>query len=163
MIGNCSDIILFKEWTPFIPTVDAITTAPTLATTHEKKASYKVIGKSLHIIWGYSHIFATGSAAGTGNYLFPIPAGYTIDTSMVDLASDENSFGYGTPVGNGAAMQDSASGNIIVLVYDANCLTIAANNWIGLLPIAYKFINSTHYAFNINNHKVMFTAEIPIC
>jgi hypothetical protein len=142
-----------KEWTVFTPSIEAITTNPTLATTHKKRASYKVVGKSLHIIWSYSHIFATGATVGSGDYLIPIPAGYTIDTSKVDLASVENTYAYGTPVGNGHAMQDGAERNLELVVYDGTRLKLIAGT---------KFSSPGWFSINVNNHKIMFTAEIPI-
>lgn len=157
-IEKISEIVLTqttveKEWTNFTPTISAVTTAPTLATTHKKHATYKVVGKSLHIIWSYSHIFATGAIAGSGDYLFPIPAGYTIDTSKVELASLENTFGYGTPIGNGHIMQDSAERNLLVTVYDTTQLKLIAGT---------KFASNGWFSMDINNQKIMFTAEIPI-
>lgn len=149
-----------KEWTTFIPSIEATITPPALATTHKKKASYKVVGKSLHIIWSYSHILATGSTAGSGDYLFPIPAGYTIDTSKVDSASLENTYAYGTPVGNGNIMQDNAWGSLSVLVHDNTRLKLAVFNVSGFNAI--KFNSSGFFIFNGNNKIIMFTAEIPI-
>lgn len=142
------------EWTTFTPSIDAVTTAPSLATTHKKKAAYKVVGKSLHIIWSYSHIFATGATNGTGEYLIPIPAGYTIDTSKVDIASTEGSYAYGTPVGNGHTMIDSSERNLEIVVYDGTRLKLIAGT---------KFMSSgVWHSHAVNNKKIMFTAEIPI-
>lgn len=148
------------EWTEFTPSIEAVTTAPTLATAHKKKASYKIVGKSLHLIWSYSHIWATGSTAGIGHYLFPIPAGYTIDTSKLDIASEENTFAYGTPVGNGQIMQDNAWGSLVVLVHDNTRLKLSVFNVAGFQGI--KFNSNAFFTFNGNNKKIMFTAEIPI-
>ena len=150
--------IVVKEWTAFTPSIDAVTTAPVLADTHKKKAAYKVVGKSLHIIWSYSHILQTGSTDGTGDYLFPIPAGYTIDVSKVDLASVEGTFGYGTPVGNGRIMNDFGGGHLSVVVGDANNLKLIADNGV---PSQY-FVSSTYFGLFDNNKKILFTAEIPI-
>lgn len=142
-----------KEWTDFTPSIEAVPTNPTLATTHKKKASYKVVGKSLHIIWSYSHIFATGATQGSGDYLFPIPAEYEIDTSKVDTASVENTYAYGTPVGNGHTMQDGAERNLEVLVHDSTKLKLVAGT---------KLMTNNWFSTDVNNHKIMFTAEIPI-
>ena len=147
-----------KEWTDFTPSVEATTTAPALATTHKKKASYKVVGKSLHIIWSYSHIVATGATAGSGDYLFPIPAGYTIDTSKVDIISVENTFGYGTPVGNGNIMEDNSWGSVMVGVHDTNNLKLIACK----SNTGFYVVQSGWYSVNVNNKKIMFTAEVPI-
>ncbi|KKM84975.1 hypothetical protein LCGC14_1293810 [marine sediment metagenome] len=151
-----------KEWTEFIPSVDAVTTAPTLATTHKKKASYKVVGKSLHIIWSYSHIWATGATGGSGDYLIPIPAGYTIDTSKVDMASVENTYAYGTPIGHGRIMQDTAWGELTVVIHDNTNLRLIITNENSGGTQVFKFMSNGFFAINVNNQKVLFTAEIPI-
>ncbi|KKM00998.1 hypothetical protein LCGC14_1798810 [marine sediment metagenome] len=146
-------------WATFTPQVEAVTSNPTLATTHKKKASFKVVGKSLHIIWSYSHIFATGATAGSGDYLFPLPAGFTIDTSKLDVASIENTFAYGTPVGHGMIMQDAAWSHITVLVHDSTRLKL---NVITNLGQVFKIVSNGLFAFVINNQKILFTVEVPI-
>ena len=148
------------DWTNFTPSVSAITTAPTLATTHKKQANFKVVGKSLHIIWSYSHILATGATGGSGDYLFPLPSGYTIDVSKLDLGSLENTFAYGTPVGHGNVMQDFAWGELTVVVHDNTNLKLIVTNDNGTQ--VFKFISSGIFGFNVNNQKLLFTAEIPI-
>ena len=148
-----------KEWTAFTPSIEATGTNPNLATTHKKKAAYKVVGKSLHIIWSYSHILAAGATAGTGDYLIPIPAGYTIDTSKVNLASVENGFAYGTPVGNGLIMQDFNVGQGSVVVYNTTSLKFITTK---SGSAVFTFIKVGNFSVNINNYKLIFTAEIPI-
>ena len=131
-----------------------------VATTHKKQANFKVVGKSLHIIWSYSHILATGATGGSGDYLFPLPSGYTIDVSKLDLGSLENTFAYGTPVGHGNVMQDFAWGELTVVVHDNTNLKLIVTNDNGTQ--VFKFISSGIFGFNVNNQKLLFTAEIPI-
>ena len=148
-----------KEWTEFTPSIEATTTNPTLATTHKKKAAYKIVGKSLHLIWSYSHIVATGATPGSGDYLIPIPAGYTIDTSKVDLASTENGYAYGTPVGHGLIMQDFNIGQGSVVVYNTTFLKFITTK---SGSSVFTFIKIGNFNLDINNYKLIFTAEIPI-
>ena len=148
-----------KEWTAFTPSLEATGTNPNFATTHKKKASYKIVGKSLHIIWSYSHIFDTGATPGSGDYLIPIPAGYTIDTSKVNLASVENGFAYGTPVGNGLIMQDFNVGQGSVVVYNTTFLKFITTK---SGSSAFTFIKVGNFNLDVNNYKLIFTAEIPI-
>ena len=82
--------------------------------------------------------------------------------SKLDLASTENTFAYGTPVGNGKIMQDSAWGQLTVVAHDdTNLKLISTNDNSGGLQV-FKFISNGLLAFNVNNEKILFTTEIPI-
>ena len=108
-----------KEWTAYTPTIRSVsdTNDPRWATAHQKKALYKVVGKSLHIIWEYSHRLASGATDGNGYYLFGIPSGYTIDTAKLNTADEYYGYARGTPVGHGGIMQDFHTGSVVVLAY----------------------------------------------
>jgi len=49
-------------------------------------AYYKVVGKSLFIRYTYNQ--STAGSIGSGNYLFPLPTGFSIDTSTVWTVGD---------------------------------------------------------------------------
>lgn len=147
-------------WTSFSAALGATTTPPVLATTHVKNAAYRVSGKTLSLVWSYSHIFGTGATAGSGEYLLAMPGGYTIDTAIAGAGSDQGGFAYGTPVGDGMVMQDSAWGALAPVVHDANNLKFASYNVAGFS--AFKFMGSAWLAFNVNNKKIMFRADVPI-
>lgn len=69
-------------WQSYTPTIGAVTTAPTLGTTTVRTARYQVIGKTMFLSMQINT--SAAGTAGTGTYLFPLPAGYqfrTPDTS----------------------------------------------------------------------------------
>ena len=150
-----------KEWTAFTPTIRSVsdTNDPRWANAHQKKALYKVVGKSLHIIWEYSHTLYTGATAGSGYYLFGIPAGYTIDTAKLNTATESNGYVKGTPVGHGGILQDfMTGGSAVVFAYNTIYLTIGANTY----NTGYQMVDNGWYRLNVNNYRLYFTAEIPI-
>lgn len=68
--------------------ITATTTSPTKATTTVIDNYYwKRSGDTVHIRYNYSHSSSTGSAAGSGDYLFNMPSNMTIDTNYVDTYS----------------------------------------------------------------------------
>ncbi len=155
--GGVGDIT--TEWTTFTPSIVGITTSPNLATTHKKNASYKVVGKSLHIVWSYSHQFSTGATDGSGHYLIPIPGGNTVDVSKITIGSQEAGAAYGTPVGHGLVMQDDAVGQIAVVAHNEEYLkfivTAAGSGY-------FTFVSSSFFQWAVNNKKLVFTVEVPI-
>jgi hypothetical protein len=79
--------------------VTATTTAPTLgsATVPTNKMWYKRNGSNLDVRFEFAITAAGTATAGTGDYLFAIPAGLTIDTSKLTV--------YTTVVGNAGAFK----------------------------------------------------------
>lgn len=67
------------DWTPYTMTITGSTTNPTKGTTATDQAYWRRVGDQMEIRYEYSQT-AAGSA-GSGNYLFALPAGYTADTS----------------------------------------------------------------------------------
>lgn len=78
------------NWTSFTMVPNAVTTAPTKATSPgADQAEWRRVGDSIEVRYLYWHTTNTGSAAGSGTYWFPLPANCTIDTNKftVDGAS----------------------------------------------------------------------------
>lgn len=111
-------------WTDYSLTIDGSTTAPTLGTTTANLASYRVVDKTLFI--KYSLRQTAAGTAGSGKYLFPLPAGFTIDTSKVTI-DESNDFGtilgqfYGKSTGS---IQKSG----VVLAFDSTKLWAIIND-----------------------------------
>ena len=64
-------------------TIGAVTTPPTKATTRQiDSVTYVREGKYAYITYRYSANPSTGSAAGSGTYLWSLPAGLVIDTTI---------------------------------------------------------------------------------
>ena len=148
------------EWQTFTPTISAVTTAPTLATTHSISGMYKVVGKSLHLSFAYAHGSNAGAASGVGEYRFPIPAGFSIDTAKVDALQLVGSFAYATPVGSAAVMQNSIVGAGYVAVADGTNLAVVAHQ--AATSTGHTVIGSAFYPLATNDERIIFTAEVPI-
>jgi len=68
--------------------IDAVTTAPTKATTTVRdQAWYRRLGDTMEIKASYSHIDNTGTASGSGIYLFRVPKGLTIDSAKIRITT----------------------------------------------------------------------------
>lgn len=89
-------------------------TPPTQGTVVHDKAFFLQQGSILHLTHAYEQSVA--GSAGVGTYFFPIPAGFTIDVSKVQVQTTAG----GTPVGisrcNAAPTQEQAG---VVLVSTA--------------------------------------------
>lgn len=70
-------------WQQYPMTIGATTTAPTKGTITTDIAQWRRVGSDMEITY---HLVqsTTGAAAGNGTYLFPLPVGYTIDTSKMN-------------------------------------------------------------------------------
>jgi len=146
------------EWTSYTPTISATTTAPTLATTKTLIARYKVVGKSLHLAFTYFAAGTAGVNAGSGTYLFNLPNGFTINTSVAPPPSSltaQYTCATGSTVGAGFVNSGSfitvvtatvATDTQLILVADANVSPIASGS----------------YSIGASNMLIKFTAEIPI-
>lgn len=70
-------------WTTTTITMDAVTTAPSKATTPEiDQFSWRRRGNIMQVIYRYKHAANTGSSAGTGGYLLSLPSGATADSNL---------------------------------------------------------------------------------
>lgn len=74
-------------------TITATTTAPTKATTREKdNVRCRVNGQDYECIYEYRAASATGSAIGSGGYIFNLPSGVAIDTNYQYTTTNRNTF-----------------------------------------------------------------------
>ncbi len=75
-------------WTEYAMVISATTTAPTKATTPTvDKAYWRRVGDSMEITYTYHSSTGTGQNAGTGTYLFSLPAGYAIDGTKINIST----------------------------------------------------------------------------
>jgi len=92
--------------------IGAGTTAPTFGTGATKMAWYKDNGnKTIDIRVDIYQASATGSSAGSGTYLIPLPLGYNIDSSICTIAAsaaDASSIGTIRGVAIGASTNYAA-------------------------------------------------------
>ena len=150
--------------------IGGTTTAPTKATSPTFDiATWYRDGEYMVITYTYSHTNNAGAANGSGAYLFPIPNGYQINTSKLQLGNGATASvsPYGTVVGNlkyanttlGAA---NYSSNGLMYVYSStqlvgDYLNIAANQ---SYPFSSGLFGNT--VFTSATALLSFTAKVPI-
>lgn len=86
-LGPDSPIVMLDH----VMTVGAVTTAPTKGTVVTDVCKYWRFKQFLFMRWDY--LQSAGGTAGSGVYLFPIPAGLTIDVAKYGLNSAERTMG----------------------------------------------------------------------
>lgn len=73
------------DWQQYTMTIGAVTTAPTKGTVVRDQAFWRRIGDSMEIRYDYEQSGA--GSAGSGIYLFPLPTGYSIDTTKLSTTT----------------------------------------------------------------------------
>jgi hypothetical protein len=102
------------DWQSYSLTVDASTTAPTLGTVVVNQARWARKGSNMLITYTLSQ--STAGTTGTGVYRFPLPAGYTIDSSVANIdANGTNSTNFGNAWMNRAGGPLDAAGYVVPL------------------------------------------------
>lgn len=90
-----------SDWASYTMTIGGSTSAPTPGAGATKVSRWRRVGSDMEIQFNYSH--STGGSAGSGTYLFPLPTGYTIDTSLITVST--------TATGNDGSIVGSGSGS----------------------------------------------------
>ncbi|MBF32009.1 MAG: hypothetical protein CL529_12660 [Aequorivita sp.] len=76
--GGAEDVTISSE----AITIDAVTTAPTKATSPEVDlVKWFIINNVLHATYNYRQSSGTGGSAGSGHYLFSLPDGLEVSSS----------------------------------------------------------------------------------
>lgn len=128
-------------WTLFTTTITATTTSPTLGAGSTTQSYYLQVGKILYVKFIFTNVSITGATSGSGTYLFNIPSGFTINSSIVtfsnpDFAMGSSIFknGSGSVIGFGIVTAHNST-NYKIMMY-TNGVT------------AFNFLSSTYLAIN---------------
>lgn len=70
-----------SAWASYTMTIGATGSSPTKGTNNVDNAQWRRVGDSMEIMYSYRQTGA--GSAGSGQYLFPVPSGYTIDTAKL--------------------------------------------------------------------------------
>lgn len=70
-----------SDWTPYSLVIGATGTAPTTGTLTSNLAEWRRVGDSMEIRYDFK--MTTDGTDGVGNYLFPLPAGYSADSNKI--------------------------------------------------------------------------------
>jgi hypothetical protein len=153
-LGNTQQNI---DWTSFPMTISSTGTPPTKGTISVDKAYWRRIGDSAEIKYDL-HTTSAGTN-GTGTYVFPMPAGMSIDTSK-SVSTSVNQIGV---VGFGGAFDSARSRAVQVLVYSASGVSLKTigTNAGGTDPDPTDISAS---AFSLGNTEVKysFSFKVPI-
>ena len=126
-------------------TIGGSGSAPTFgATGGTKNSRWKRDGSDLLIEFDLSN--GTGGAAGSGTYLFPIPTGLTIDSSLVRVSTNS---AIATAIGSGSYYGGGAVTSTFVFPY--NTTNLALQN-----------VDNTNASLATNGNTITFTARVPI-
>ena len=157
----------YNEWKIYTPILGAYTggTAPTLGTGSIVTGLYKVIGKSLKCKVTICQQNVAGNA-GSGHYTISIPDGYTINTSLMPLATSDltnqpqSSAAVLTKIPCGFGFVNSGGGtNGVIQVCPATTTTIAMLGGVGS---GAKFIGSLWYQTSIVYQQYSIEFEVTI-
>jgi hypothetical protein len=143
------------DWQSYTLVIGATTTAPTPATVVRNQARWRRVGDSMEIRYSFYAATPAGTA-GTGTYLFPLPAGYSMDTSKIYVDTDRNT---GTAVGP-AMGYSSTLGPVEGSVYAASAGALAIS--LGDDANAPFAVGSTTMPLSTVETTWTFTATVPI-
>ena len=138
--------------------ITATTTAPTFGTQVINQATWRRIGDSMEIQFQYRQ--SSVGTAGSGAYLFSLPAGYQIDSTKLNLSVLGTNSLATTIVGTGSIAGSGNQFTGYVAAYDATRLYIAAGNDT-VNPGAFNSGTAQNFGTGPNFH-LSFTAMVPI-
>jgi hypothetical protein len=124
-------------WQQFPMVIGATTTAPTKpspANVAVDLAWWRKNGQNMEITYDYRITSTTGGATGTGTYLFPLPSGYHVDTSVKPLTNG----GADSMLGLGWVSGGNANELNAVCAFTATALSMCS------LVASPTFVGSTH-------------------
>jgi hypothetical protein len=153
-------------WTSYNLVIGAVTTAPTLGTVIQNTAYYKQDGKQLTIMYSFSQ--STAGSAGSGIYLYPLPSGFIINTTIAVPLAVSSGVAIGTSLGSSTAYFGASQKGIgTVFSYDSTRLQITIYNDNGTNPLVPmlavgSFVGGGFYNLGNVNVGYSFTATIPI-
>ncbi len=137
----------------YVPTIGSSGTPPTIGTTTQNIIRWSRIGNKMRLTYAFIQTVA-GSSNGTGVYLWPLPSGYTIDTTAqpVSTAAGQNTVGWASMFETGWT-----SGVGSVQAYNSSNLALQAQGLATLSGGGVIPFNQSAAVFQIQ-----FVAEVPI-
>ena len=158
--------------------ITATTTAPTPTTGSTTTYIYCIVGNTMYLQFTYINPTATTNVAGVGNgvYFYNLPAGYTIDTSLIQTvtpgsSSTANQNAYGPNLGYAALDWFVPFTNKVtclgVSVYATSTTSVsifipsAVEN--GALSVnSFMWHGSTFFGYQPGYNRYTFTCSFPI-
>jgi hypothetical protein len=147
------------DWVSYNLVIGATTTAPTPGTVNVNQARWRRVGDSMEIIYNFEQ--GSAGTAGSGDYLFPLPTGYSVDTSKLLVLNPARtivgnaklSFGLGTSGAN------TPNASVLLGTTNPNAFKITYPN----TTIEGTFtMGSGGFGLNAGALSLSFYAQIPI-
>lgn len=139
------------DWVSYTLAIKGATTDPTEGTGVTKAARWRRVGDSMEIEFQYKQTGA--GTAGSGGYYFPLPTGYSIDTSKMTI-SDSNAL----VVGNSRADNGATYIYGVSVVYNSTAIFIQGGN--DTQP--FNTIGASFFQLSGTTIRYAFTARVPI-
>jgi hypothetical protein len=148
-------------------TLTAVTANPSKGTTSIDKVLMRRVGDSAQFLYNYAQT-AAGASAGTGDYLFSLPAGMSIDTSKIQLVSGGFIRSGNTRIGSGTVSitTSGTTGNVDVYPYSATQVILyvsGAQDTTGAISSAVdEAVGSGVFPTTTVSSSYKFTFTVPI-
>jgi hypothetical protein len=148
-----AEVLITTPWVDQGPiTINAVTTPPTKGTTQVDRVQWKREGSDMLIRYEYEA--STGGSNGSGNYLFQIPSGYSIDLTKIESDTANQAVG---SAGRGYYANSAGAGHFAHLhVYDSTHFQVVV-----LSQSNQQFLSST-FGGIAGDVEFSFTARVPI-
>lgn len=143
------------DWYSYVPTVTGVTSNPTKSNSPTTDIAYaRRSGDSLEIEYTFVASTTSGSAAGSGSYIFGLPSGLSIDTSKVTANASQN-------IGVvGSAMVGTSTQNLWGSVKVHSSVGVGIE--VGDETSGKGRVGSTTYPFTTSSLIYSFRAVVPI-
>lgn len=156
---NLGSITNTTAWTSYTMTIGGSTTPPTKGTIVRDQAQWRRVGDSMEIAYDFEQS-GTGTA-GSGTYLFPLPSGYTIDSTKVSLTNDGSvAFGQASTSQSSTGMSSVRIG--VVTAYNSTNLALALHNDSGAPTNARSLLSDGIVPLSGATVTFTFRALVPI-
>ncbi len=167
---NFDNVYVGPEWLPSLPamsdwqdagpmTITATTTNPTKGTVVTDKVWWRRVGDSAEVRFEFYQ--SAGGGAGSGTYLFELPAGLAVDTAKIALAPATATDGFGKSVVGTCAVGSGVGSPLldgVVQVHDATHVWFTVQSVSGTIetPVgsALSLANATY--------RISATLRVPI-
>lgn len=151
--GYISKADAAPDWATYTLAITGVTVDPVAGSSPESIAAYRVVGKSLEIMFGFRQVGAGSS--GTGAYRFSIPDGLTMDTTKILTLN-----GNGGTVLGAAHLHHLASQREpgIVFAVSDSLLTIISHTGSNTMTE----VSSTFFGLSVANASYGFNIVVPI-
>ncbi len=149
------------DWAQFTMTVTGTSSNPSKGTIVTDAAYWRRVGSCMEIVYTFEQ--SSGGTAGSGTYLYSLPSGYSINTSLVKVTTSAQGLN-GTRLGSGCMGNTTSNSSnfyeaLDVYAYDSTRLRLTIHN--NALNQAFDVSNTT-FSYTNTPLYITFRAVVPI-